>query len=208
MTITADAQVERTLAALRKARNEVAATAEKPVATEPRLPWREYEDTYEVDRNLLRHTLDELDQQIIEIERAAYRDPVQDAEMRMELQAEMALTGVRDDPALYMHTPHEERLFQERIRHEVDYGYYDPEDGWVDGIYGDRWAGIGNCVTCNRSGIDLEDQWFMIAGHDACDYCADEAVPFMHFLGWLTNTKVDGGRFDNEFMFVYEEDEV
>jgi hypothetical protein len=205
--MTATLQVERTLSALLKARDEVERTIKAPVPDEPRFPWRNYEDNYEVDTNLLNRTLADLDTQIIEIERAAYRDPEQDAEMRAEMYAEMAITGVRDDPALYMHTPHEERLFQERIAHEVNYGYHDPEDGWVDGIYGDAPA-VGNCPTCNRSRVWFEDELIHVDGYDTCwNGCSDEAISFMYFLGWLTNTQIDTGRFDSEFTFVTEDED-
>jgi len=202
--LTADAQVERTLAALLKARNEVAATAEKPVSTESRPKWRVYEDTYEVDPELLRRTLSDLDDQIIELERAAYRDPEQDAEMRAEMYAEMAITGVRDDPALYMHTPHEERLFQERIAHEVNYGYYDSDGYWEDGIYAD----VPCTVICPACGANEQsDEFFTVDGHDVCHQCSTEAIIFMNLLGVLTNTEVESNRWETEFNFVTEDED-
>ena len=200
--MTATLQVERTLSALLKARDEVKRTIKAPVPDEPRFPWRNYEDTYEVDTDLLDRTLADLDAQIIEIERAAYRDPVQDAEMRAEMYAEMAITGVRDDPALYMHTPHEERLFQEGIQRQLQHGYYDSDGHWEDGWdTGDYWS--GPCSRCH--GHTDMDEVVYVDGHDCCQHCCDEAIGFMHFLGWLTNTKIDSSRFETEFTFVTED---
>jgi hypothetical protein len=142
--------------------------------------------------------MQELDSEIIALERSL-RDPEQDAEFRAEFYAEARMLGVRDDIHLYMHTPHEEELFQERIQHQVDYGYWDEEDGWVDGIHGYDDCEYGPCPTCHT----MSDEWMSIDGHDCCDTCGPDAEAFMHFIGRITSTEVlQSGRWGTDLMFT------
>src|SRR5690606_19690339 len=142
-------ETKRVVSVLKQTRSKLIDLRANPPFVGPRFPWRNYPDDEPASkRPNYNEMIDSIEHQIIDIEQAAYRDPVQDAEMRAEMHAEMALTGVQDDPSLYMHTPFEEELFQERIRHDIDYGYYDEDGSWNEGLYGDA-LNISDCPTCS-----------------------------------------------------------
>jgi hypothetical protein len=81
-----------------------------------------------------REALSELEDQIIDLENSL-RDPEQDAERRMEINAAIAMSGNWGDNASdYMHTPMQERRYQQaiydQVRREMDnecgHGWEDP----------------------------------------------------------------------------------
>lgn len=73
----------------------------------------------------------ELEDQIIDLEKSL-RDPEQDAEMRMEINAAIAMSGNWEDNASdYMHTPMQELRYQQSIHDEVRRGMDDEQGhGW------------------------------------------------------------------------------
>jgi hypothetical protein len=182
---------------LKRARAELLRLKERPVDVEPSFPWRARPE--EVERPDYDSAIYDIEQQIIDIERAAYRDPEQDAEMRMEMQAEFALTGVRDDPSLYMHTPFEEELFQERIRHDIDNGYYDDDGHWNEGLNGDSDYWSGPCPVC-KTQTDVDEVHYL-SGEQACLHCFEEAFTWMNFLAVVTNHKLRSNRYETEYDF-------
>jgi hypothetical protein len=170
------AVIEAQIAAMRAARSEM----EKQISrahsnADPRLPWRFY-DRPAVDTDGLSEALYQIEAEIIGLERSL-RDPEQDAEMRAEINAQIALSGNWDDNAsYYMHTPLEEERFQAGIwaqveaEHRNDMGY-------------DYWA--GPCPCCGAA-VD-EDQICQVDGWDTCyTECYDEACNFAYFLSAVT----------------------
>jgi len=153
-------------------------------AGECRKPWRAVGAEQVDEREEMEVALVEITDEIIALEREL-RDPEQDAEMRAELAAEMAITGVQDDPDLYMHTPMEEELFQERIHDEVEYGYFDPESGWVDGIYDQ--PNVGRCPVCKKDGVWFDDEGGFLYGDYFCGACFDDGLAWLIFLAAVCN---------------------
>lgn len=162
MTTTEEYQVE----ALRRAL-DIARTNAEQAKDEPFRPWRD--DPGEKTENVraAREAVHAIESQIIDLE-YRQRDPEQDMELRAELYAEMALSGVRDDVSLYMHTPMEEELFQQQILHQVQHGYYDDDGHWNEGL--DEGAPhMGSCGLCGA--ILWEDDALNVNGHYSCDTC-------------------------------------
>ena len=87
-----------------------------------------------LSRGLSSRDLVDLEDQIIDLENSL-RDPEQDAEMRMEINAAIAMSGNWEDNASdYMHTPMQELRYQQaiydQVRREMDnecgHGWEDP----------------------------------------------------------------------------------
>jgi hypothetical protein len=113
--------------------------------------------------------------------------------MRYEINAAIAASGNWEDNASdYMHTPMQERLYQESIYDQIRY-----EDDSVC----DYWS--GPCPTCG--GFTDSDSLINIEGHDVCDSCYDETVAFMHFLSFVTRTKIREYRYS--WSFVEDDDD-
>jgi hypothetical protein len=171
----------------------------KSVQNEPRLPWRENEEW--VDRVAgVKEALREITDEIIDLE-LSLRDPMQDAEMRYEIQCAIAASGNwHDDASHYMHTPEQERQFQEMIEHQIDYGYYDEHGQWEEGLRS-GWDTYGPCSTCGHQ-FDREETLFA-DGHETCDFCNGEAISWMHFIAFVTRVQlVEGGRWSDEISFA------
>lgn len=134
--------------------------------------WRYSDDAYEEHKELveaIKQEIDDLDHQIIDVE-MSLRDPDQDAEMRAELYGAMAMNGVHDDVSLYMHTPHQEKLFQEQIWRQVQY----EDDSWA----GHDYTG-GNCPSCHS----FDEDWISVQGEQVCyQNCYEEARGFANLL--------------------------
>lgn len=196
-------ETEQVVSVLKQTRSKLIDLRDNPPFVGPRFPWRNYPDDEPASkRPNYNEMIDSIEHQIIDIEQAAYRDPVQDAEMRAEMYAEMALTGVRDDPSLYMHTPFEEELFQEQIRHDIDYGYYDEDGSWNEGLYGDA-LNISDCPTCGTQGVSWDDGECVSVDdeHDFCYVCAEEAIAFVYFLAYVTNHEIEVHPFETAYWF-------
>jgi hypothetical protein len=192
-------ETESVVAVLKQTRTKLIQMRENPSHNEPRFKWRVYEDTESTKPdydNMIWH----IEQQIIDAERSL-RDPEQDAEMLMEKRAEMALMGERGDASAYFHTPFQEALFQEQIRHDIDYGYYDDDGCWNDGLYGDG-PSVGDCPACGTQGVWWEDEGHTVDGHDVCHNCSTEAIIFMNLLGFITNRRVESNRWETEYSFA------
>lgn len=191
--------VELAIKSLKEARSALI-DAKNGIVERSVLPWR-MDETVEptVDYDGLIY---DIEQQIITVERKAYRNPEQDAEIYMELTASMAMSGVRDDPHLYMHTPFEEELFQQRIEDQVRYGYYSDEEGWIDGI--DERPNVGRCSTCGRDGVWFEDEAFMVAGWNTCEACNEEALGFFFLLALITNTATHSNKWETDWYYDME----
>jgi hypothetical protein len=104
---------------------------------------------------------------------------MQDAEMRAEINASIAMNGNWDDCADdYMHTPMQERLYQQSIEHSMryddDYGYFDDS---------------GECSTCHAT--VYYDTCTYIVGYSVCEHCYNEARAFLLLLSILTNVAIE-----------------
>lgn len=165
------------------------------VVDEVRFPWRFYPEPEVDEKAAIKQAMREIEDEIIHLERHYVRDPEQDAEMRMEIEASIALNGNHSDRAeWYLHTALEEERFQERIHDQIEYGYNDPEDGWVDGI--SERPNVGNCNICHNY-IDFED-CVCVNGEFTCDMCYEDIRSWFEFLTRITNTYVVKDRWDSE----------
>lgn len=145
-------------------------------------PWRIGGPDTELDQ--MKEALSDITQQIIDIEIEA-RDPEQYSERYAEIAAEMHLTGVSDDPGLYLHTPEQERQYQKDIQRQIEYGYYDDDGYWNDGLYGDYYD--TDCI--NVCGWQVEADF------------ADEALAFATFLSFITGVALSENEWGDEFYF-------
>ena len=177
MTLTIDnAVVEAKINALYIAYNELVRSA-SIIRNEPALPWR---DDKRVDHTAaIKQAMAEIADEIIGLEHSL-RDPIQDAEMRAEINASIAMNGNWNDSADdYLHTPMQERLYQESIEHSSRYDY-DDERG--------DYSPYGPCPTCGGH-VDLEDSVYVI-GFSTCYNCQPEAEAFAYLLAIITNTDI------------------
>jgi hypothetical protein len=127
--------------------------------------WEEHQETVEA----IKDEIDRLDDEIITAEMAE-RDPEQDAEIRAELYGAMAMNGVYDDVSLYMHTEHQERLFQQSIYDQVGREMAE-EAGYCDES--------GYCPMCHS----YTDDWVVVEGEAVCyQNCYDDLRAFAEFL--------------------------
>lgn len=166
------------------------------VENEPYFPWRERPEDWADKVRATKQALREITDEIISLE-ISMRDPEQYAEMKYEIEAAIAFSGNSNDRAeWYLHTDEQERLFQERIQDQVEYGYYDQEDGWVDGIR--ERPNVGTCPLCNASGVWFEDEGDYVDGNYACSTCYPEVRAWFNFLSWITITYVMADRWDGE----------
>lgn len=193
---------EYKIKALQRARNDLELEV-KTVQNEPQKPWREGESIDYV--SAAKKALRDIQDQIIELE-LSLRDPIQEAEMRAELHIEMSLSGCRDDIDLYMHTPEQERMFQQEIRDQVDHGYYNEYGDWEDGLDSGRWDSYGPCDTC-KNPTDYEESIY-IEGDLVCDYCGPDALGFFFLLCIVTGRGYRSNKWETEFNFVTDDDEL
>ena len=169
----------------------------KPKSTDYqiRLPWRVYNEDVVIDRvAAVRQAMNEIADEIISLE-YSLRDPMQDAEMRAEINASIAMNGNWDDCASnYMKTPFEERLYQENIYSQMQYDYdYDSMD----------FDPYGPCQCCGNY-VDYTEASY-VAGYTTCyDGCYPEAKGFMYFLSMITGISVDV-RYGSELYFEESE---
>lgn len=154
------------------------------IRNKPARPWRG--ETFFDEEREAKEALRRIDDQIIELE-WSLRDPEQDAEIRAELYAEMAFNGVHDDVSLYMHTPHQERRFQEQIMHDVTHGYFHPDDGWVEGTDGHEYEGHYRCVTCRGDGYD---DYIIFDGEELCQECLPDIAGLFIALSMIVPTTI------------------
>ena len=159
----------------------------KPKSTDYQtiLPWRIYnEDSTTTNRvTAVKQAMDEIADEIIFLENCL-RDPMQDAEIRAEINASIAMNGNWDDCADdYMNTPMQERLYQENIQRMVQYDY-DSEHGFYD-----------PCGPCSCCGTFADyDECVYVAGYSTCyNGCYEEARVFMYILSMITGVAVDDG---------------
>jgi hypothetical protein len=163
----------------------------------PILPWVEVDEEEEGDT---KEQIDEaiyiVEGEIISLERSL-RDPEQDAEMRAEINASIALSGNWDDNAShYMHTPLEEEMFQEGIYRQVMYEH-------------DGYDSEGEGYSCNVCQMHVwSDEATMINGWDFCTHCSRDGIAWFVFLAFIMGYGVDGGKWDYEWQLVREEEEV
>jgi hypothetical protein len=169
----------------------------KPSDYQTRFPWRTYDEDTVIDRvSAVKQAMNEIADEIISLEHSL-RDPIQDAEMRAEINASIAINGNWDDCADdYMHTPLQERLYQESIYRQMQYDYYDYE--------GMDWDPFGPCQYCGTYGDYTEATY--VAGYSTCyNGCYEEAAAFMYLLSMITGIPVDV-RYGTELYF--EESEI
>jgi hypothetical protein len=187
--MTTQYKIKALWAAVENARKEVSSIRNTPVK-----PWSG--DTFVDEIAAAEEAVRALEDEVIALEHSL-RDPEQDAEMRAEINAAIALTGNYDDDAsLYMHTPMEEERFQRSIHEQVRRSM-DEEHGYYDSY--------GPCPTCKNM-TDYED-CVQVGGETCCSHCVDDAVAFLHFLSRVTNTPfVMQGRWEDEYAFVREDD--
>lgn len=146
----------------------------------PAKPWRGEKFTDAIGP--AKQALSAIESQIIDLEQSL-RDPEQDAEMRAEINAAIAINGnYSDDARLYMLTPMEEELFQQGIKRDIEYGYYHPEDGWVDGMY--SHYSVGNCQFCNST--VMGDEVIHFDGWAGCENCYEDIKGLFAMLCWLS----------------------
>jgi hypothetical protein len=188
-----EARIRGLYAALRELEG---AAKPRPEDYESLPPWR-YGERSEDRVAGVQTALMEIQDEIIGLEHS-FRDPVQDAEMRAEINAGIAMSGNWNDSASdYMHTPLEEELFQRGIERQVEREYMD-ERGY------DYWS--GPCPVCGGL-TDIDDTVFVM-GFDTCNHCYEEAVAWLHFIGFVTNhPTVIAGRYSNDYSLKMEDDD-
>lgn len=145
---------------------------------EPYPKWRERPADWHDEVAEAKEALHSITNQIIEAE-IALRDPIQYAEQYAEVSAACAMSGFRDDPSLYLHTPEQERLFQEQIQRDIEYGYYDSDGHYEPGLY-DGMPQKGGCTTC---GIELwDDECLWAMGYSVCESCNEDIIAWHLFI--------------------------
>ena len=191
-----------------KAAQREAQRAVDEAYNEPCPPWRERDEDWRDEVQEAKDALQNITDQIITTE-MSMRDPIQYAERRAEIYAAVAMNGFRDDPELYLHTPEQERLFQEQIEHQVKYGYYDSDGYWEDG-----WYDGPNISKCECGAEIWEDECYFAQGVSVCERCNEEAIAF-HLLIWnlFNNGKYEvitdrWGEYSDWFITEREEDEA
>jgi hypothetical protein len=178
MTLTIDsAVVEAKIKALYTAYNELVRSASS-TKNEPALPWRDDERIDYVAA--IKQAMNEIADEIVDLEHSL-RDPIQDAEMRAEINASIGMYGNWNDCADdYLHTPMQERLYQESIERSAQYAY-DDERG--------DYNPIGSCGVCNAT-VNHEDSIY-VCDFSTCYHCNDEATLFAYLLAFITNTSIE-----------------
>lgn len=162
---------------------------------EQEVPWRR-EKPHVNKEEIIKRAIHDVQNEIIGLERSL-RDPEQDAEIRHEMMAEMAMNGCRDpwgESRLYMHTAKEEELFQAGIwaqveaEHREEMGYYDE---------------YGKCPCCGT----MTDEWMEIDGADCCTNCCEEVIYWLAFLSGVSHTTmVVCGRWKDQYQLIsYEQ---
>lgn len=187
---------EFTIEALRAGLKIARANAEQ-ASDEPFRPWRD--DPSEKTNNVeaAKEAVHAIESQIIDLE-YSLRDPEQDAEIRAEINAAIALSGNWNDSASdYMHTPMEEELFQQQIQHDITHGYFDSDGFFEEGTYSGPHK--GGCAFCGA--IVWEDDEVMINGEASCDTCAPDIVALFIILCLFTKGAmyVDTDEWDTEY---------
>jgi hypothetical protein len=163
----------------------------KRTKNEPALPWRTDETLDRV--GAVKQALNEIEDEIIGLEHSL-RDPIQDAEMRAEINASIAMYGNWNDSADdYLHTPMQERLYQESIERSVQYAY-DDEHGFYEFE--------GPCSTCHAH-ADY-DECLYVAGYSTCSSCYDDTRAFALLLSMITNVPIEENRY-GEINYVMED---
>lgn len=202
MTMVEDYEKNKMLAKAMSETRERLMRELKSIKNRPARPWRG--ETFVDEIAAAKAAITDVEDQIIDLE-YSLRDPEQDAEMRAEINAAIAMSGNwNDDASLYMHTPMEERLFQESIQHDIDFGYFDSDGGWNEGLYSD-YEPEPTCGFCNGSGQYAET---FFNGEGICATCLPDIVgiyALMHLLGLGELRKC--GRWDDEYVF-YSIDEL
>lgn len=158
MTSTAEYTIEALRQALRTAENNAASATNEPFR-----PWRDDDGERHDNVQAAKDAVRAIQDQIIDLE-ISMQDAEQIAEMRMELQAEMALTGVHDDVSLYFHTPMQEEMFQAGIQRQVELEWMDEHGGPFK----------GSCEFCGAVLWDDEVQW--MDGNGGCETCLPDIL--------------------------------
>ena len=192
-TATTNAKIKGLYAAYNSLRNDLSPRHDDYVTL---LPWRNYEDTEPLNRlDGVKQAMSEIADEIIVLEHSL-RDPVQDAEMRAEINASIAINGNWDDCADdYLHTPMQERLYNEGIERAAQYTY-DDEHGFYDPH--------GPCACCGTF-TDHEESIY-VAGYSTCyQGCYEEARAFAYLLAFITNTPTEENRW-GEMNYIEKDD--
>jgi hypothetical protein len=158
----------------------------------PARPWRG--ESFYDEVKAAKSALNDIDDQIIELE-YSLRDPEQDAEIRAEINAAIAMSGNwNDDASHYMHTPMEERKFQEQIQHDINYGYYD-EGGWNEGMY--DGPQMGSCEGCNAELWD--DDVLFVNGTALCQGCVEDFLAMLILMTLFSGAWIETNKWETEF---------
>lgn len=140
------------------------------------LPWTTDDSKNHGDpREKISQAIMQIEDEIIGLE-YSLRDPYQDAELRAEINAAIAMSGNYGDSAdYYMHTDMEEELFKESIYRQV---YY--EDGHME-------YGPFSCPTCNAYPV-YDDEILYINGDEVCSCCEERVTKLAEMVaaefGW------------------------